>query len=419
MSHNNMSKNNNLLAEEILEIKHGFAFKSEYFTDKGNYILLTPGNFKEEGGFQWMGEKQKYYDGEILENYLLKKEDLLVVMTEQSPGLLGSTILIPEDNIYLHNQRLGLIVFNKNWNHLVYKNYIHHYFNSERFRKYIYSTSTGTKVKHTSPKKIYKAFIYLPPIEEQKKIAKILSTWDKAIALTEKLKKAKKKLKKALMQKLLTGTIRWEEYKSITWKFIDLGKVCTIRRGASPRPIKDTKYFAEAGRGWIRIADVTDSKTYLQKTKQYLSKLGESKSVAVNPGDLIMSICATIGVPRIVNIKACIHDGFVVIRPKSQDINKLFLYHFIDYISDRLAGKGQPGTQKNLNTTIVSKIKIPNITFEEQQRISLLLSGLDEEIYKLEDYLLEIKQQKRGLMQKLLTGEWRVNTEKAAEETDN
>ena len=94
---------------ELCDIKHGFAFKSEFFTHQGDYVMLTPGNFYESGGYRDRGEKQKYYCGEIPPGYVLEKGDMLIAMTEQAAGLLGSPILIPQSNRFLHNQRLGLV----------------------------------------------------------------------------------------------------------------------------------------------------------------------------------------------------------------------------------------------------------------------------------------------------------------------
>jgi type I restriction enzyme, S subunit len=161
------------------------------------------------------------------------------------------------------------------------------------------------------------------------------------------------------MQQLLTGKKRFKEFEGSEFSIVKLSEVAKIRRGASLRPIQDPKWFAEEGRGWVRIRDVTASDTYLLKTSQYLSNLAVEKSVKVDPGDLIMSICATIGVPRIVGIPACIHDGFVVFRGFEQQIDKFFLYHYINLISAKISDSGQPGTQKNINTTIVGNIEVP------------------------------------------------------------
>lgn len=89
-----------------------------------------------------------------------------------------------------------------------------------------------------------------------------------------------------------------------------IGELAKVRRGASPRPIDDPKYFGGEV-GWVRIVDVSASRKYLQTTSQYVSPLGESLSVRVDKGDLIMSIAGTVGRPILIDIPACIHDGFV------------------------------------------------------------------------------------------------------------
>ena len=79
-------------------------------TQEGDYALLTPGNYFESGGYRDRGEKQKYFTGSIPSDYILSEGDLLVAMTEQAAGLLGSPLLVPEPDRFLHNQRLGLVV---------------------------------------------------------------------------------------------------------------------------------------------------------------------------------------------------------------------------------------------------------------------------------------------------------------------
>src|SRR5687767_4079784 len=90
-------------------VRHGYAFKSEHFANQGPYALLTPGNFNETGGFRNRGDKQPYYTGDVPPGYILAKGDVIVAMTEQDYGLLGSSAWVPTSEYYLHNQRLGLI----------------------------------------------------------------------------------------------------------------------------------------------------------------------------------------------------------------------------------------------------------------------------------------------------------------------
>ncbi len=150
---------------ELCDTKHGFAFKSKFFTDQGDYVMLTPGNFYESGGYRDRGEKQKFYCGEIPDGFILKKGDMLVAMTEQAAGLLGSPILIPESNKFLHNQRLGLVTKKPDvpWTN----EFFFHVFNTQRVRQKIHDSASGVKVRHTSPKKIGAVVVSFPSSEAE------------------------------------------------------------------------------------------------------------------------------------------------------------------------------------------------------------------------------------------------------------
>jgi len=187
------------------------------------------------------------------------------------------------------------------------------------------------------------------------------------------------------------------------WKAVRIDSISEVHRGASPRPIGDQKYFSVTGRGWIRISDVTGAYKYLGKTDQYLSTLGESKSVKVDPGDLIMSICATIGKPIIIDMKACIHDGFVVFRNLSRDVNAEFLFYFLQKNVRRFRSMKQTGTQGNLNTTLVGETFIPVPSLGEQKGIIEVLGVVDSAIELVDRVVLKTERLKKGLMQELLT----------------
>lgn len=191
------------------------------------------------------------------------------------------------------------------------------------------------------------------------------------------------------------------------WTESSLGEHARIRRGASPRPIRDPKWFAHEGRGWVRISDVTCCQKYLLLTTQCLSPKGVSKSVKVNPGELILSICATIGVPRIVAVPVCIHDGFVSLS-ELKELNTDFAYYLLLKLAPTLAGFGQHGTQKNINADIVRKVRITLPPLPEQKAIASVLECWDRAIHKYEEKIEKKKNIKRGLMQRLLSGKQRL-----------
>lgn len=165
------------------------------------------------------------------------------------------------------------------------------------------------------------------------------------------------------------------------WKTCRLDELATIKRGASPRPIQDPRWFAKSGHGWVRISDVTRSDRVLRKTTQYLSDEGRAASVEISPGDLIMSICATIGRPLFSSINACIHDGFVAFKNiRLERIDPDYLYHFLKMNEAHFDSLSQPGTQKNLNSKLVGGTEILLPPLDEQRRIVEVVRSADEAV---------------------------------------
>src|SRR5690554_1225499 len=204
-------------------IKHGFAFKSQYFSEsETNYILLTPGNFHVDKRL-YFGKNTKYYAGPVSDEYVLQNGDLLVVMTDLTKDMviLGNAVMLHSTKKVLHNQRIGLVIPNEQ---RVDKTYLCYILNSYAIQESIKSTASGSTVRHTSPSKILEAEAWFPRMQEQKKIAQILSTWDKAITTTEQLLANSQQQKKALMQQLLTGKKRLLDKSGVRfsgeWKWL-------------------------------------------------------------------------------------------------------------------------------------------------------------------------------------------------------
>jgi type I restriction enzyme S subunit len=164
---------------DLLEIKHGYAFRGEYFANAGSHIVLTPGNFYEEGGFKDKGDKEKFYNGPIPPDYVLNEGDLIVAMTEQGEGLLGSSAIIPRSGLYLHNQRLGLVQVRDQSE--VDKGFLHYLFSSKPVRQQIRGSASGTKIRHTAPLRIGEVKVSVPPFSIQLRISGILSAYDELI----------------------------------------------------------------------------------------------------------------------------------------------------------------------------------------------------------------------------------------------
>jgi len=347
-------------------------------------------------------------------------------------------VLIAEDGGYFdefENRPIAYMIRGKSWvnnhahvlrarkqittNHWIFYNLVH------KDIQYYIQGGTRSKLNQSELRNIE---VPLPSLPEQRRITEILDTIDEAIQKTEAFISKLKAMKQGLLHDLLTrgldknGKLRDpkahpEQFKDSPlgripsrWEVVPLSKISRVRRGASPRPIDSSMWFASEGKGWIRISDVTKANGRLKETEQYLSSAGVNKSVSVYPGQIIMSICATIGEPIILDIDACIHDGFVVFDQYDRFMYPEFLIHFLRFKQSYFKSQGQTGTQANLNTSIVKDCIIGLPMLNEQKKIADTLDTQDARIRTEEQYRDKLKLQKKGLMHDLLTGKVRVKS---------
>ena len=244
--------------------------------------------------------------------------------------------------------------------------------------------------------------IRMPNLDEQKKIAEILSTWDEAINLTINLIENKKQFKKALMQNLLTAKIRFPQFKD-EWKETKLGEICDISTGTSKsRFIGDGKFY------------IVDMGSITQDGLLNLTKTTNLSQDFLDFGDLVMPK-DDIGGGKIIGKVAVIDkDNTYVLsdhifRIKTTE-NSNFLAYLInsDLINKKIrrevSGTAQLGLSKRTIENL--KIKLPNL--KEQQKIAEVLTACDDEINLLNLKLENLKKAKQGLRQKLLKGEIRT-----------
>lgn len=162
------------------------------------------------------------------------------------------------------------------------------------------------------------------------------------------------------------------------WKECRLGDVVEIHRGASPRPIQ--KFIVTSGMPWVKISDATaNNSRFIDSTKEFIIEEGISKSVIVNPEDLIVSNSATPGLPKIMKIKACIHDGWLYFE-NYKNITRDFLYYKFFDIQKRLTNLANGSVFQNLKTDIVRDFIINLPPLSTQQKIAAVLSSLDDKI---------------------------------------
>jgi len=185
----------------VMDVKHGFAFPGENIRDEPpGDILLTPGNFAIGGGFK--GDKFKYFDGEVPQDYVLDEGDLIVTMTDLSKqaDTLGFPALVPNPrgHRFLHNQRLGKVLIKGGAE--LDKGFLFYLLRTAEYRHEVLASATGTTVKHTSPGRILAHKAQLPPLAEQKAIAAVLGALDDKIELNRRMNATLEAMARALFQ---------------------------------------------------------------------------------------------------------------------------------------------------------------------------------------------------------------------------
>ena len=315
-------------------------------------------------------------------------------------GNIGRTSIVPpellEANLTQGTARISVNTKNET-------SFVYYSLASTPILNRINSLSKGSTFKEISLEELRKVKLPIPPLPEQQKIANILSTWDKAISTTERLIDNSTQQKKALMQQLLTGKKRLldesgKQFKG-EWEEVKLSAVAQITMGSSPK----SEAYNDAGDGLPLLQGNADIKNRKSVPRIYTSQITKECHV----DDILFSVRAPVGTVAISNHHACIGRGIAAIKAKknhSQD----YLYQWLLSFETKWERYSQGSTFEAVNSNDIKSLNLSVPNFKEQQKIAAVLTNADKEIELLEQQLTNLQQEKKALMQVLLTGKKRV-----------
>ncbi|EMF4701493.1 restriction endonuclease subunit S [Serratia bockelmannii] len=389
------------LGDVIHESAFGPRFSAELYSDNGNVGTIRTTDLDNEGNINY---KTIPYANlpDSFEAHYLKNNDLLITRS----GTCGIPCLFEkQDKPIIAGAFLIRFILKDN----VHPKYIHSLLKSEHLQRDIHNLSSGGVQKNLSGTNLKKLKFSLPPFLEQKKIARILCTWDKAINTTKQMLANSQRQKKGLMQQLLTGKRRFMGFKE-EWRKIKLAEVADMNSGGTPSSSIDEYY--NGGIPWVSIADMTSRGKWISSTDKTLSQKGlENSSARLYPENTVLyAMYASIGECSIARVPLCSSQAILGIRP-NKELHYEYLYFFLSFLKDKVKLQGQQGTQSNLNAGMVRDFIIFLPSIGEQKIISSLLNLADQEIEILKQKLNRLEQEKKALMQQLLTGKRRVKTE--------
>ncbi|SCU10360.1 type I restriction modification DNA specificity domain protein [Staphylococcus aureus] len=280
--------------------------------------------------------------------------------------------------------------------------FLYYFIQTKRYSD-VASKSAGSKMPRADWGLIENIRVYFPELCEQQKIGEFFSKLDRQIELEEQKLELLQQQKKCYMQKIFSQELRFKDDNGNDypeWEEKKLGELSQIVRGASPRPIKDPKWFnKESDIGWLRISDVTDQNGKIYHLEQKLSIEGQEKTRVLLTTHLLLSIAASIGKPVMNFVKTGVHDGFLIfLNPK---FNIFFMYYWLDYFKEKWSKYGQPGSQVNLNSEIVKSQTLNMPSNHEQEKVGLFFSRNEKLIELQQEKIMYLKRRKQALILKM------------------
>ncbi len=338
---------------------------------------------------------------ELSPEEVLQGDDLLFVRSNGNKTLIGRCMIMPE-----LSRPTGFSGFTirarVSTDHAV-PEYVARFMGSWPGRKQMLRLGGGTNISNLSQDTLRKISIPLPPLPEQRKIAEILSTWDRAIEQTEKLIQAKQQLKKGLMQKLLTGELRFPQFRGTPWRTCRLGDVFKERKETRRDDLPLLSITADRG---VIPRDETDRKD--------ISNTDKSKYKRVAPGDIgYNTMRMWQGVSALSELDGIVSPAYTICTPTSEILGEYasHLFKFSPMVNVFWRNsQGLVSDTLNLKYRSFARIKIQLPGVDEQAAIVAVLKEADEDISVLALKVQQLLQQKKGLMQKLLTGQIRTMT---------
>ena len=334
---------------DLVEVRHGWPFKSEFFTIEANGsalpIVVAIGNFEYTGGFRFEKTQTKRYSDDFPAGYALRPGEILLVMTCQTAGgeILGIPARIPDDGrLYLHNQRLGRVVLK---NEDVSNDFLYWLFLHPDFNRHLVNSASGTKILHTAPTRIESFQFRLPPLSEQCEIAAVLGALDDRITLLRETNATLEAIAQALFKSWFvdfdpvrarmegrtpegmdeaTAALFPDGFEDSAlglvprgWRVVPIGDAVEAAGGATP-DTKNPAFWEPAIHCWTTPKDLSGiAAPVLLDTERKLSDqgLGKIGSGLLPIGTLLLSSRAPIGYLALTHVPLAINQGYIAMPP--------------------------------------------------------------------------------------------------------
>ncbi len=322
----------------------------------------------------------------------------------------GTYLLIAEDgeNLKSQKQKIAQVVDGQFWvnnhahivqgNELCDTRYLCYLLNSMDLSGYI----TGSAQPKLSQANLNSLILHLPSIREQRTIVEYLYMFDKKISVNQQINDNLQQQAAALFESWFVNLDPWNGVQPSDWENAPLGSFVEIKRGGSPRPIQD--YLSDSGLRWLKISDVTSlNSPFVLEIKEHIKEDGLRKTVFLHAGELVLSNSATPGIPKILDVDTCIHDGWLYF-PKSE-LSKYYLYLFFKHIRKELVALGNGSVFTNLKTDILKAFPATKADKSTLKEFDALVAPLFNAMLNADRENFKLAAMRDALLPKLMSGE--------------
>ena len=414
---------------ELLEVTRGASLSGQYYSESGEYVRLTLGNFNMNGGgFKENTSKSDlYFTGTVKDEFILNEGDIITPLTEQSIGLLGTTARIPESGKYIQSQDVALVRCKEG---LLDPNFCYYLISSATVRQQLSAGAQQTKIRHTSPNKIKDCTVWIPTYENQQKIGRIMSDIDAKIALNRQINDNLEAMAKQLYDywfvqfdfpneegkpyKSSGGAMVYNERLKreipVGWQVENLVDFAEIKNGATPSTSDDTNYGGDIV--WITPKDLSDQQSkFVYQGERNITKQGlDSCSTSMLPiNSVLMSSRAPIGLISIAKHEVCTNQGFKSFIPKNME-DSIYLYYYIKHHIKQIEQLGTGTTFKEVSRDDLCKFPILVVGANETYKQWVELQDeIANKQFVLTKEIASLTKQRDELLPLLMNGQASVN----------
>lgn len=287
------------------------------------------------------------------------------------------------------------------------KDYLYYLVCSPKVREPAIKSMVGSSGRQRVQTDVVKNLeIDVPPLVEQEKIGSFLKALDDKIALNDRINKNLEQQAQVLFKAWFLDYEPWDGSVPDSWKHGKLGDFAEIKRGGSPRPIQE--YLSDSGLRWLKISDVTSLQTpFVIDIKDHIIEVGLRKTVFLKAGSLVLSNSATPGVPKILDVDSCIHDGWLYF-PESK-FSKEYLYLYFKYIRQQLVNLSNGSVFNNLKTDILKRYPTILPDKETLRRFDDIVIPMFLQIQNLTRESHKLADMRDTLLPKLMSGKLDVS----------